>query len=323
MGKKTVMYTPLRVVNQHATAIQEFEKARALRTIGGAEDEVSAAVDYAVTRIYELNGISAGQKLTKAEENRVLYQSYDYAIATVVASYWRKCKQVFTFSKDFYEMLLDMDDFEIGWSLFDYLPYEAFYLELQDHESVEGILVKYTKAPTRSILYTICGKPGKAQTINSGIVDPRESASYKSFFETEVYCSKADMSDPHVVMVRQILAFVLQACMYLCAKNADIEENEVQKRIYRKPTTTIKDKFSEIQKWDVGVRVVREHKAAANGTQKHAETSGDRRRPRQHWRKAHWHTYWVGKGRTRKELKFIAPVLVNDTDDDTPVVVHK
>lgn len=321
MGK-SVKYTPLRLVEQHSLAIRKFEEACALRTIGGAEDEVSAAVDYAVTRIYELNGIKAGQKLTKAEENRVLYQSYDYAIATVVAAHWRKCKQVFRFSKEFYDILLDMDDFEIGWILFNQLPYKTFYLELTDHESVEGIMVKYTEAPTRSILYTICGKPGKAQTINSGIVDPRESASYKSFFETEVYCSKADMSDPHVVMVRQILAFVLQACMYLCAKNADIEENEVQKSIYR-PSTTIKDKFSEIRKWDVGVRVVRDHKAAANGTQKHAETSSDRRRPRQHWRKAHWHTYWVGKGRTRKELKFIAPVLVNDTDDDMPVVVHK
>ena len=322
MGKKT-MYTPLRVVNQHTTAIQKFEEAFAKQPSVAAEDQVKMACDYAVTRIFELNGISAGTQLTPEEENSVMCQSYDYAIATVIASHWRKCKQVFTFSKDFYEMLLDMDDFEIGWSLFDYLPYEAFYLELADHESVDGILVKYTKAPTRSILYTICGKPGKTQTINSGIVDPRESASYKKFFEREVYCSKADMNHPHVVMVKQTLAFVLQACMYLCAKNADIEENPLQKTIYRKPTTTIKDKFSEIQKWDVGIRVVREHKAAANGTREVAEISGERRRPRQHWRKAHWHTYWVGKGRTRKELKFIAPVLVNDTDDDTPVVVHQ
>ncbi len=322
MGK-SVKYTPLRLVERHSLAIREFEKGRVLRVIGGAEDEVGVACDYAVNRIYELNGIRTGQKLTPELENRVLYQSYDYAIATVVAAYWRRCKQVFTFSKEFYEMLLDMDDFEIGWSLFDHLPYEGFYLELQDHELVEGIMVRYTRAPKRSILYTICGKAGKTQTINSGIVDPRESASYKSFFETEVYCSKADMNNPHVVMVRQILAFVLQACMYLCAKNADIVENELQKNIYRKPTTTIKDKFSEIQKWDVGVRVVREHKAAARGNQVAGEAAGERRRPRQHWRKAHWHTYWVGKGRSTKELKFIAPVLVNDTDDDAPVVVHK
>lgn len=322
MGKKNVTYTPLRVVHQHTTAIAEFEKALAKEPCDAAEDQVKIACDYAVKRIYELNGISAGQRLTPAQENLVLYQSYDYAIATVVAAHWRKCKQVFRFSKEIYDILLDMDDFEIGWILFNQLPYKTFYLELTDHESVEGIMVKYTDAPTRSILYTICGKAGKAQTINSGIVDPRESASYKSFFETEVYCSKADMSDPHVVMVRQILAFVLQACMYLCAKNADVEENEKQKSIYR-PSTTIKDKFSEIRKWDVGVRVVREHKAATTTGHKTAEISGDRRRPRQHWRKAHWHTYWVGKGRTCKELKFIAPVLVNDTDDDAPVVIHQ
>ncbi len=316
------MYTPLKVVTQHATAIAEFKKALAKEPCNSAEDEVAKACEYAVTRIYELKGIKAGRALSAAQEKLVLCQSYDYAIATVVAAYWRKCKQVFTFSKDFYEMLLDMDDFEIGWSLFDQLPYETFYLELADHDSVEGILVKYTGAPKRSILYTMCGKAGKAQIINSGIVDPRKSASYKSFFETEVRCSKANMNDPYVVMVKQVLAFVLQACMYLCAKNADVEENEVQKSIYR-PHTTITDRFSEVRKWDVGVRVVREHKAAASAGRKASETSGDRRRPRQHWRKAHWHTYWVGKGRTRKELKFIAPVLVNDTDDDVPVVIHQ
>ena len=321
MGKKQ-KYTPLRLVDEHSRAIREFEKARALRTIEGAEDEVGAAVEYAVTRIYEKNGIN-GRKLGEKEKYSLMCQSYDYAIATVVSAYWSRCKQVYTFSRDFYEMLLDMDDFEIGWSLFDYLPYEAFYLELLDHKEIDGVLVKYTKGPKRSILYTICGKEGGMVSINSGIVDPRENLSYKSFFETEVYCSNADITAPYVVLVKQVLAFTLQACMYLCAKNADIEENPLQKKIHT-PSKTIRNRFSEIRKWDVGVRVVKEHKAAqSTATDTVSAPDMLRKRPRQHWRKAHWHTYWVGKGREQRELKFIAPVLVNDNGDETPVVVHQ
>lgn len=322
MGNKNQKYTPLRLVNEHSHAIREFEKARALRTINGAEDEVGAAVEYSVTRIFAQNGIK-GRKLSKEEEDRLVCQCYDYAIATVVSAYWSKCKQVYTFSREFYEMLLDMDDFEIGWSLFDYLPYESFYLELLDHKEVDGVLVKYTKEPKRSILYTICGKEGGMVSINSGIVDPRESLSYKSFFETEVYCSNADITSPYVMLVKQVLAFTLQACMYLCAKNADIEENPLQKKIYT-PSKTIRNRFSEIRKWDVGVRVVKAHKSAQIAAiDAGNEPDAFRRRPRQHWRKAHFHTYWVGEGRKRKELKFIAPVLVNDNGDDMPVVIHQ
>ena len=323
MGKKQPKYTPLKLVEDHSTAIREFEKARALRSIGGAEDEVEAAVAYAVDQVYAMNRIKPGQKLTAIQERVVLYESYDYAIATVIASYWQKCKQVYTFSREFYDMLLDMDDFEIGWSLYDYLPYETFYLELAGHEAIEGIFVKYTKAPTRSILYTICGKTGRAHQINSGIVDPRKTGSYKTFFETEVYASNANMNAPEVLLVRQVLAFVLQACMYLCAKNADIEENPFQKKIY-KPSANIKNKFSEIRKWDVGVRVVRDHNAAKNAsTPKPTDGESSRRRPRQHWRKAHWHTYWIGPREERtKVVKFIAPILVNDNNDDMPVVVR-
>ena len=323
VGKKQPKYTPLKLVEEHCVAIQKFEKERSLRTIEGAETEVEAAVPYAVDQAYAMNRIKPGQKLNAQQERIVLYESYDYAIATVIASYWQKCKQVYTFSREFYDMLLDMDDFEIGWSLYDYLPYETFYLELDGHEEIEGILVKYTKTPTRSILYTICSKNGKMHHINSGIVDPRKTGSYKQFFETEVYASNANMNAPEVVLVRQVLAFVLQACMYLCAKNADIEENPVQKNIYR-PSTNIRNKFSEIRKWDVGVRVIKDHKAAKNAVAlKPSDGEAARRRPRQHWRKAHWHTYWIGSREERtKVVKFIAPILVNDNNDDMPLIIH-
>lgn len=323
--KQQQKYTPLRLVEWYSGAIRHLEEIQFATDVVSGEEKVKAAVDYSVDQIYAMNGLRKGQKLTEQENRSVLYQSYDYAIATVVTAAWRYSKQVYTFSKDFYDMLLDMDDFEIGWALFDYLPYDSFYLELKDHTRIDGILVKYNKEPARSILYSICDKGNDIVNVNSGIIDPRENSSYKTFFETEVYASKANMNDPEVVLMRQALAFMLQACMYLCAKNADIEENAEQKRIYR-PSKTIKNKFSEVRKWDVGVRVIREHKMAqaADELKPISDGESNRRRPRQHWRKAHWHTYWVGpKTDQTKVVKFIAPILVNDNNDDTPVVIHQ
>ena len=324
------MYTPLGLVVRMLPAMSAFEeeltKRRHANEVHSINAVVGAAVPYAVNHIYQKCGLQTGTKLKAQEERGVLGMSYDFAITTVVASHWKESKQVFAFPKELCNLLMemDMDDFEIGWELFDHLPYQSFYLELLDNELVDGIMVRYENTPKRVILYTICGKPQKVGfEINAGIIDPRENNSFKEFFETEVYCSKADFNNPHVMLVRQMLAFLLQACMYLCAKNADIEENPVQKQIYR-PATTVRNKFSEVRKWDVGMRVVKEYKDTKKNSQSEADTTSGtaRRRPRQHWRKAHWHTYWVGQGRAKKELKFIAPVLVNDVDDDTPVVIH-
>ena len=323
--KQQPKYIPLKLVDWYSEAIRKLEEIHFATDSATGEEKVQAAVDYSVRQIYAFNGLKEGQILTDEQRQRVLYQSYDYAIATVVTAAWRYSKQVYTFSKDFYDMLLDMDDFEIGWTLFDQLPYDTFYLELQDHEDISGILVKYNGEPDCSLLYVICDNGGDVVNVNSGIIKPGKTNSYKTFFETEIYASNADFNAPEIILLRQALAFTIQACMYLCAKNADIEENEEQKRVYR-PSKNIKNKFSEVRKWDVGVRVIREHKAAQKNDEIQTASTGEnnRRRPRQHWRKAHWHSYWIGpKTEQTKVLKFIAPILVNDNNDEMPVVVHQ
>ena len=110
--------------------------------------------------------------------------------------------------------------------------------------------------------------------------------------------------------------------MYLCSDNKDVQENEEQKKIYR-PSKSIKNRFSEIRKWDVGYRIVHEHKKMEQNAEKewYEKHPGDRRRPRMHWRKAHWHTFCCGKGRNERRIKFIAPILVNEIlDDEVPMV---
>ncbi len=53
---------------------------------------------------------------------------------------------------------------------------------------------------------------------------------------------------------------------------------------------------------------------------------GDERqpsRPRPHIRRAHWHTYHVGTGRTRSRLKWLSPIPVNvEFPSNLPAVVH-
>jgi len=51
------------------------------------------------------------------------------------------------------------------------------------------------------------------------------------------------------------------------------------------------------------------------------QTSGSAKRP--HARKAHWHTYWTGEGRTIPVLKWVSTALINmDTSQELPQVTH-
>ena len=93
--------------------------------------------------------------------------------------------------------------------------------------------------------------PGK--TIGDGITD--------SLRETQETFESMPEYDPILAVriadyYREIRKFAIEAVhltLYICAENAEIAENETQKKIYRKPTKTT-DRFREIRKWDVGVK---------------------------------------------------------------------
>jgi len=47
-------------------------------------------------------------------------------------------------------------------------------------------------------------------------------------------------------------------------------------------------------------------------------------RPRAHIRRAHWHTYLVGAGRSERRLKWLPPIPVNvDDPESLPAVIRQ
>lgn len=329
MGKKT-KYTPLRVIDEMISSIRGYEEDANRKKPTTLEQVIDVAAthgaEYAWEFLHKRYGLKPGMPASERLREGIHSVAYDFVIATFVLAHWQHNKQCYVFEKDFFDMLADMEDFEVEWSILNYLPYSNFYIELKDHPLVEGIFVEY-RPNDPAIAYAVVFNE-KCELcvtgINGGLVEPRETTSFKDFFEREIQLSNADLSDEYVILVRQILTFMMQACMYLCSTNAQIIEDPVQKNIYKKPTGIIKNRFQEIRKWNVGERVVKEHKRMQQEACDEKEGGYEgRRRPRQHWRRAHWHTYWVGEGRKEKALKFVAPMLINNTGDAIPVVKHQ
>lgn len=117
----------------------------------------------------------------------------------------------------------------------------------------------------------------------------------------------------------------LQLVLYLCAQNADITPNSEQ-TFYTRRSPVLKDRYAEIRKWNVGVRIgtaVRVHRSTANSQEKSGTAHAS---PRPHIRRGHWHHFWTGSKtdqNTRKlVLKWVAPTFVSVSAEEVPVTLH-
>ena len=126
---------------------------------------------------------------------------------------------------------------------------------------------------------------------------------------------------------------ILQLILYICSINKDVNENEEQKKIYRKSNGSPKDVFREVRKWDVGYRIgntIRQYQHSSKSVSdvsssdnQSSEKKSTAKRP--HSRKGHYHHFWVGskKDNSRKlVLKWIAPMFINGGQDDIVATVH-
>lgn len=278
---------------------------------------------------------------------------------------WRQFKPIYKFDKDLFELLTsetDDTDMIIPTKILNNLPYQTIYIDVEDaEEEFLGYFVYWdydVNFDNIELRFTTCDRTGDFDT-NIMITKPGWTiedsikalvrSSIKSYYDEEINknlkswgldrqkseISKFNNSDFLSQYQKEIIKF-LQPVLYICAINADINENPEQKKIHRAPApkAPIKDAFREIEKWDVGVRVgsqIRKHRMSES-TQ--SRSSGTHRSPRPHTRRAHWAHYWTGprkpddsgnKPEQTLILKWIPPTYVNFGGDDgeLPAVEHK
>lgn len=124
------------------------------------------------------------------------------------------------------------------------------------------------------------------------------------------------------------VAPLVNLVLYLCAPKLDIQ-GEKQGHTPHKPKAHTRRGKAKLPKarhthiWRVGAKIGQALRKAKQAPCL-SEGPGDARAPTMpHVRRAHWHLYWVGKGRKTPCLKWIAPTLVNaDPGFDGPVVVR-
>ena len=277
----------------------------------------------------------------------------DLYLAPCLLDRWARNKQVYKPDADFAEALIHTDNLQIVKEQINYLPFKEFYVDLSDckkfypvvgvfvfvHDfvanGVEGVDVSFYLLTDKLVYFSFYG----GGYYKNGVLDiPIKDMPAKEY---EVFLPfMSECINDYTFSRKDATCFALQMLCYLSSKKPDIEENPVTKNTYR-PSAVVKNKFSEVKKWDVGIRygksirintekamkIIEEERRGENApTQKQNYLNKQRALPRPHYRCAHWQHYWTGPGRRVYEVRWIEPVFVGfgrKNDSQTDVVIHK
>lgn len=279
----------------------------------------------------------------------------DIYLAPCLTERWSKNKQVYKPDPDFADALLTTEKLQLVKYQLEHLPCNDFYIDLESciqFDPVIGIFVHVDTTATCAYvsLYLLTKELvffsfyGGGEYDENGIIDIRlEDMPLDKTYDIFMPLSK-NQNGPRRMEYKLSRScstiFALQMLCYISSSKPEILENPVTQKTYRK-TDRVKNKFSEIRQWDVGVtygktirRKVKEQEEKKSAGQNTAAENGQknellirmnegkkRKSPCMHYRSAHWQHYWTGKGRTVCETRWIAGTFVGD--EAANVVIHK
>lgn len=278
--------------------------------------------------------VESGKVNLFSEWSDIIYMPYLY-------DEWRRNKQVYKIDKDMANALYTTKGIEFYRKDLLHLPCNTFYIDLSDciqFDPIVGTFVNISVYENEmSIYYSMIRKDlvafswecyaefspdGKIEWQNSN------NDSLNISYEYDFCGSNKKIS---VLPRKEVAGLAAQIICYIVSKEPDIKESPITKSTY-KPTKNniIKDKFSEIQMHDVGIRfgnsIRKKHSKSMYDKTVLKTISGtkydsQRKPPVPHYRSAHWQRYHVGKGRKETINLWIAPVFVG-YKEAKDVVIH-
>lgn len=277
----------------------------------------------------------------------------EQVVYMAVMAYWDKYRQCYRFDSDFANELMQAEDVKVPVSVLTRLPFRCFYLDTEQVAQVQpsaGFFVyagieKETGKPNLATIrlidpYRVEGGPETLISVLSGGDMEKYGLAAKNadgewciqfsfkeeFLGNVAGCAKENNRD----ILRHYI-FMLQAMLYLSSSKPDMVQKPKRRYVYTEKRQKHKAAGPEAAVTDIGVRygaAIRKAKETAKGTgQDMAEVmpikDAKASKPRtSHMRKAHWHHYWVGKGRKELAVRWVPPVFVSGSGKGLQVTIH-
>ena len=272
-------------------------------------------------------------------QEQVLHNSRILLYYSIIEK-WAQNKQVYAFDSDFLDEMLSMEELTISEKVFDFLPYRSFYLDFAESAKMrelfdaEGFFVEvhdYDRVVRINLVSVKLQGNGRPYIDyipftcpnDKEIVLTKENFT-QHFGQYDLLGRDDDEMKPFDSPNLTKSFTILQLILYLASVEPDVKENPKTHISYQKPKNKVRNVYSEVQKWDVGIRfgnAFRKWKTAKeNNNTSVSVRNGSKKRP--HTRRAHWSHFWYGHGEDKiRRPKWVSEVMVGIGDPIT--TIHK
>lgn len=233
-----------------------------------------------------------------------------------ISYHWCKTKAIYDFSNTFLSLLNKTEDTEIFSDILKRLPFTDFVMNLPEGDTYNMMLVHLEFSCPGQTLFLLCPFcMNKEQTHVAYALCMSWCEDGKKLIESFRYL-KVQHGEELCPDKENYLRIAVAAAYYLASKNAEIKETTLPKNkrltVVTKPGA--KPKKVNVKTFDVGYVIGKsfeQQMRSANATCAESFSHcGSSHSVRPHVRRAHWHHYWVGEGRTKLEVRWIEPTLV-------------
>ena len=278
----------------------------------------------------------------------------DSIIEAILIDKWVINKQVYKPDKTFAKYLLDTKELKMTDDFFDCLPYNTFYVDLEEASketnfgNIHGVFVNITKLNNNKIALTLYMLSKNLLSYSDYMIfdmNLTENLSPTEFEENvefdKIPVLESQYQNNESINIRAVVVLILQLICYMKVKEPDVCAAPEMAHTYKpnKHGGKIMNKYNEVMKHEVGIRIgktisnnIKEMKKAEKEQQKNLEkdiNAKDRKPPTPHFRSAHWHRFWCGsekQNNKRLELRWIEPTFVcgsYSSKSQSDVVIHK
>ena len=285
----------------------------------------------------------------KSQMNEILEQTY-------INVQWLRFKKVYDFHPTFVQYLQETENGKVSLELLKRLPFKCFYIPLNNIEFSDIYFMDGTEKRgwAKGLIVDVVVKDGIAWfslellyltdlkyenngaewILTSQVVRLADGESfeyatdYRRLRNDEKEKLLKEFSEQDLNAARDFwlpfLRIVLNSCNYICSANAEIKDVKIPKNKRPKSNVAGRKNGIAIQTSKVGYRIGEKFERmykdydAVNGK---TGIKGIKKRP--HVRRAHWHHYWTGPGRTVLEVRWLEPVFVMGDEEQIDTVVHE
>ena len=277
----------------------------------------------------------------------------DVLSTSLVVDKWAQFKMVYKIDSDFFHEIKLTENLFTSKDMFDKLPFKCFFIDLTEVENLsdfKGVFVYIVRENDfyGVNIYMVQNRNFTFFTYYSWYKFDEEHTEIewnsndlpKSDFMARTFVNEnnerlidttVDMAHDYDYDPRHdIVVATFQIMSFIAIDASDVQENSNTKQTYkpRKEGSVIKNKFSEVRMWDVGIRYGKAIRVAKQEYKKQIEKQNgssksiDRKPVRPHIRRAHWHKYHTGEGRKETKMLWLGPIYVCGTHE-IPVTIRE